>query len=532
MTNAVHLAAIDFSDEQQCLTLLAGLPLTNVRQVQGTLAALLDGLQRTPPPAAAYLEILEQTRAPLSFVQEETAGRYARTALPPGHVEDESLRQAVALWRDMASAYSRVAALGRGIEAMQQRLALICQRRIHYGANAIHEYFRARREVPRGLWQALHGYYSTAEAEGIVAVEVPEPVLGAGRTQSCGQAYAAALLVDLGHPYGRSPRDFGWLVNWSHGFAAYTEIQPVGAAEDRRTFAVDLLQDRGLLPLDVLEPASDARGTRRRLDTTRLSEQMHDVLNQLKRGIPPTDLGLGEDCFDPACSRLLISLYRPWCHAASRRRFQRRKANGVARLCYGFEAIHYHVSGASFVQPGKDRILSRAEVDMLTTFRYQVDPVEKLHVRAAQIGYTVENWAAADQSVSGFRLLRFGTGVSIEYGQLIGLHPPDEERLLLCQVIWLAYLASGALAIGVYVLPGAPQAIAARRIGPGDKYGPAFLLPALPALNEAATLVLPKGWFAAGRKIQIHTDRRLDIRLLNIASQGADFDRVSFERLD
>jgi hypothetical protein len=105
------------------------------------------------------------------------------------------------------------------------------------------------------------------------------------------------------------------------------------------------------------------------------------------------------------------------------------------------------------------------------------------------------------------------------------VRPPDGERFLLCQVSWLQYLASGALMVGVYVLPGAPQTVAARQKGlgfsPSEKYSPAFLLPAMPSLEQEPTVVLPKGWFHRGRVIEIHTDRRFEVKLIDV-EPGAD----------
>jgi hypothetical protein len=527
--------AINFADERQCLSLLAGLPLTRLDQVHDTLASLIAGMRATPPSPAAYLEVLEMARPSTAFVQEEMAAHYSQTALPPGGVEDATLRRVVALWQAMARAYAHVAQLGGRNPEVQGRLALICQRCIHYSGNAIQEYLRARRDVAATLWSDLHGYYSTAEEWGIAHIEVAETLLGADRKQSCCQSYAAVLLVDLGNPYGRSPREFNWLIRWSQVFAANTEISPDDELAEGGIYAVDLLEDRGLAPLEVVTPHDQARERLRYLVTNRLSKTMRRVRGQLKHRVPAAQLGLGGDCFGPPCSRLLASLYRRWCLAAHPRRHPRRKTQGTARLSYGFEAIHYFVADAEFIQPEHARVYSRNEFETLLTFRHQLDPIQPLHVRAAQVSYTVENWAVVDESIAGFRLLRFGTGVQVEHGQLVGIGPPDGKHFLLCQVSWLMYLASGALVVGVCVLPGVPQPIAVRRTGVGiaqtDKYSRAFLLPALPVLQQEATLVLPKEWFSAGRIVEICTDRRIEVKLIDAFNQGADFDRVSFSVL-
>lgn len=530
--NTQNPTGIDFRDEQQCLALIDSLPLTKLDHVHGTLTTLVRGMHATPPAPRAYLDVLELARPSLDFVQGELASRYAQTALPPGSPDELTLRRIVTLWQAMARAYAQVAQLGGEDTQVQSRLALICQRCVHYSGKAIVEYFRARRELPKGLWSDLHGYYATAEEWRIAQVEVEDPLNDWQRRQSCAQAYAEILLLDVGNPYGRGPREFGWLVGWCRRFAPFTDVLEADPVSGDRSYGVDLWSDRGLVPLAVLQRSAHLR----QLATARLSAEMHVVLDKLKRNTAPGQLGLGEDCTEPACSRLLVSLYRPWCLAASPRRFQRRAASGTAQVCYGFEAIHFHVGGEEFEQPEHVRVYSREEVEAIWTFRNQIDPTHHLYVRAAQIGYTMENWAVADESAGGFRLLRFGTGVRVEHGQLLGLRPPDGERYLLCQVSWLQYLESGALMIGVHVLPGAPQPIAARQKGlgfsPSEKYSRAFLLPAMPALEQEPTVVLPKGWFQPERLIEIQTDRRVEVKLIEAVNAGTDFDRVRYSQLN
>lgn len=68
---------IDTADARACTALIAGLPLTNAREAHQTLIRLLTGLAHRPPPAPAYLEVLEAMRAPLAFLQDELARTYA-----------------------------------------------------------------------------------------------------------------------------------------------------------------------------------------------------------------------------------------------------------------------------------------------------------------------------------------------------------------------------------------------------------------------------------------------------------------------
>ena len=522
---------IDTADAGACTALIASLPLTNAREAHQTLVMLLTGLAHRPPPAAAYLDVLETARAPLAFLQSETAQRYAAKPLPPTPAEGEAFRQVLALWQAMARAYAHVAQLGASDAQVQERLALICQRCVHYAGKVILEYFRARREPSPGAWIDLHGYYATAEEWGIDKVVVPEPLNESFKTQSSASAYAAILLADLASPYSRSAPEFTWIMRWARGFAPLVAVRPLAEHIELRAFGIDLMHDASTRPLELL-PASESV---RFFDTSKLCPNIQELLARLKGRETPAAIGLGDDCPSAAASRLLLQLYKPWCLNATPRRFQRRGSSGIAQVCLGFEAIHYHVSGGEFNQPEHVRLYSRDDMDRIWTFRDQIDPTQ-LAVRNSQvqISYPLERWSVADQSVSGFRLQRGEAGARIEHGQLMGLKPPDGEHFLLAQVSW-NLMQGDELMIGIHILPGLPQGVALRptgiQVSASERYQRAFLLPEMAGLKEPASLVLPRGWFQAERVVEVFTDRPIKVRLGELLSQGADAERITFTRL-
>lgn len=524
----------DYASPQQCIDLLKSLPLTNLDHARDGLVKLIRGMLATPPEPLAHLEILEQARQPASFVVGEIAKRYSFQPLPPAPQEKDLLLQVVSLLQAMAHSYSEVASRGGDLPAVQSRLAVICQRCIHYSGRVILEHFRARREVPPGLWIDLHGYYATAEEWRIAGVQVAEPMNELHGSESCQDAYGAILLVDLANPYGRTPREFVWVLRWASLFAHDTGIvRPSGAAEERRCYGVDLMLDRGLRPLSAQSPSQ----TLYRFDGIRLAPRIQQLILKLREGVAPSALGLGEDVVMPQGARLLLKLYRPWCHAAAPRRYQRRSGGGRAELSFGFEPIHYYVSGEEFVQPEASRVYSRAEVDSLLTFGERVEGGEKLQLRSAQIGYALERWLVVNQSVAGFKLRHENAearaGQRIDQNQLIGIRPPDGDRMLLGQVSWTMFESTGALLIGVALLPGTPDALAARQTGvnvthPGV-YSRAFMLPAVAVLKEPNSLIVPRGWYQKDRILEVFVDHTVRIKLGSLLQQGVDFDRVGFE---
>jgi hypothetical protein len=517
-------------DLQTGLQILSRLPLANPLQAESELNCFLDSLLQAPPQAAVYLNLLEQLRVPLCFVEEELARRYINKPLPLGEIEEGCFQQVVSTWLKAAHAYAHCAELDTSFDDAEHglRVALVLHRCIYYTGMAIVEHHRARRELPPGLWLDLHGYYATAEEWGVATLAIPDALDPMGRSTHCTAAFLSLLLSELAGPYSLSVRDQSLVRRWANNWAPLVSLHLAVPGEPLPQFVIDLMQDVGI------RSTADCLQTEylRRLDTSRLAMQLTQVRQQLRQKISPAQIGLGEDCTAGQCNRLLEHLSRPWSQARAPRKFRRQAASGIARVCAGFEAMHYYVAGQEFNQPENVRMYSRQEFDSLFTFRHMVDPTQQLQIHQGQVGFTVDQWEVVNQSANGFRLMRSIVGKKMAHGQLLAVCPHDGEHYLLVQTSWLMQEQGGGLIAGVAALPGMPQAIAARPVAHQDDHSEmfsrAFMLPAIPAAGEEQSLVVPQGWFHAGRIIEIHTDRTWRVKLLHVLGDGPDFERVSF----
>lgn len=505
---------------------LVNLPVTNVPLACEGLERLLRSMEQSPPTTMEYLGLLESVREPLAFLLETLSARYAAKPLPAADIEVSAFVRTVALWRLMADSYARVAQFGSGNPEIQQRLALICQRCIHYTGQIVIEYFRARREVMAGLWLELHGYFDTADEWGLASEPVTE-LLGATGTSTCAQTYAGVLLVGLSNPCARTPREMNWIIRWAQLMAPDTRVlRPDDTGG--RGYGVDLMQDKGILPVDHLAGTHSAR----LFDTTALGEKVKLLFARLKGGESPAAVGLGDDCSAANASRLLLQLYRPWCLAAMPRRFERNRATGILPVAYGLECIFFHVTGADFTQPQHARIYSRMDAEKLWTFRNQIDPTQPLHLRAAELGYALDTWDIADQSLNGFRVMRNAAGPRVEHGQLVALKPPGMDQFLLGRISWLIALNNGRLEAGIQVLPGPAKGVGVRPTGlgvsPNEQYARGFFVPPVTALKEPISVIIPTGWHHPDRVVEVYTDRPVLARLGELISRGPNFERCAF----
>lgn len=511
------------------LAFLSRLPLANPVQAELSLNQFFDSLLAAPPPALTYLNLLEQTRVPLCFVEEELARRYVNKPLPLGDVEEQAFQQVIAIWRKVTRAYGQCAQLDADADDPEHplRVALVLHRCIYYASMVIVEHHRARRELPRGAWLDLHGYFASAEEWGVATCPLADSLDPLNRATHCAAAYAATLLMDLAGPYSLSVRDQSLIRRWACQWAPLVQVIAATPGEALPPFVVDLMQDAGL------KPVADCLMTEnvRRLDTSRLGMVLAQAREQLTQRVSPAQAGLGEDCTSGQCKRLLAHVSRPWTQARAVRKFKRHATSGIAHVGAGFEPIHYLVSGKEFTQPENTRIYSRQEFDTLFVFRHMEDPTAQLQSQPVKQVPQPDEWEVVNQSASGFRLMRSVAGRKVAHGQLLGVCPHDGERYFLAQVTWLMQDRNAGLVAGIAALPGVPQAIAARIVGghgSGEMYSRAFLLPAIPAVSSEQSLVLPQGWYQAGRAIEIFTDGAWRIRLDHVLQEGPDFERVSF----
>lgn len=509
------------------------------RALQEILTTLIEG----SPPPNQHLEVLEAARELLAEVQAEVAKSYALHPLPPGSHEDGVLSRVTQLWRLMARSYAHVTRRDAAAGTLDDQRALLCQRRVFYHGMVVLEYMRAHRMVPGQAWLELHESFSMAEAQGVARVRAADTLNAVWHAQSPVEAFIAVLLVDLGNPYGRASREFGWICRWAQRFAPYCNLLGEGesqAGSKPTAYGLDLGTDHGLRPIGTLLEGAALR----RFDGAKLADQIQAVLNQFKQGMKPAALGLGEDCPTEASARLLVSLYRPWGLGSAGRRFPRRAARGELELTGDWLAIGFHIAGKRFEQPGETPLPRSLHSDIsLLTFGEKVDAVEPIDAEtqkrklAEKLGFVCERLQLQDQSVGGFRVRSRPNGELLEFHQLVGVRPPDSNLFMLGQISWLMFREDASLEAGINLLNGKPWVIAVRQtsLKPGGRgaYQQAFQLPEVPALKKPETLVLPGGWHQPQRVIEIlENGATRQVRLTQALVRGANFDQVSFELLN
>jgi len=486
MNAALNLPPLRITDLQTGRDYLAGLTLANPVVAEQQLMRFIDSMLAAPPQPGIMLSLLEQARVPICVVEEERARLYHNKPLVLSEQEEASFQQVVAAWRKMLKAYAlcvRLEEPAAGDPQHASLMASILHRCIYYTGMIILEHYRARRELPRGIWLDLHGFYETAEEWGLAYTPVEDSLENNFQATHCAAAYATLLLIDIASPYSNSVRNLNLIRRWAVMWAPLISIHPLDDDLEIPPYIVDLIKDSPLHPSDLAE---EQEHYARRLDTTRLGLQISHMLSQLRQRIPPSQLGLGEETSGHVI-QLLERLSRPWTQSASPRLFRRFASEGIARVAVGFDAIHFFITGKEFEQPASANTYTRGDFDQLFTFGDRVNPAQSLKIHPA-VSYPVENWTVINHSANGFRLAQSNPGQKIRHEQLLVVCPHDGEHFLLAQATWLMQEESNGMILGIATLPGLPLGIGVRfASGNGaisDQLTRAFLLPPMPFFNE------------------------------------------------
>jgi hypothetical protein len=520
----------EFLDAVGAKTWLENVPLANVAAAQQQLLAQTREFNRYNTPAASRLATLEALREAVQFVEIEQARRFTNRALPMAEAESLVFNDTLALWDQMYLGYVHcLEGVSAGEAGMQAQGGLVCQRALSYTGLKMFHHHRAYRQVPPRVWRDLHEGYAKAEELGVADEAVKDYLNRDVNDTSPRIAYLRAVLLGMANPNELSQRQLTFvaflLERWAEKVEASVEA-PEG--EEVAPLIVDLQSD--ICPERDGPQAAEARY----LDVKRLAKSLRNRIGLLRKGESPAKLALGEDCVQPSCEQLLVFLYRQWCQVRQQRGAERKKIADVAQAGQDMAALHYHISGRVFKQPGEAKELTSAQRDQIVAFgrvsTRDEDDYSVVH------GFTLENWHLEDESVQGLKMVRRAgePGKRYSHGQLVGVKPADAKGFMLGQVRWLVQNDAGDLYAGIRLLPGLPAATAVRPTGLNvldAKYVPALSLTGVAALKAPPSLVLPAGWFKPKRAIEVFVEGHVKVRLTEILDRGTDYERVAYEML-
>lgn len=516
----------DITDSATCAAWLAELPLVNVAPSQIRMLDQMQELNRFAMPAAERLKVMELLREPICFVQAEQMKKLVNKPMPLTTVERGIFAHVVEMWDQSLLGYQRCLTEAAA-DISRNDVALLCQRAMECLAANMFDHYRVYHQYPNAWWKTLHQLYRHAEEAGESATPVQDTVRKI--EVSCSETYVRALLLAMANPNEQSQRQLTQIQRWLESWSERVPIRRcVPDDKSLPTLMVDFASTGGA----YRESEANGRTASRWLDIGELAGTLKKRVVLLRKGDTPVSLGLGEDASMPGVEQQMVFLFRVWCEGKNGRVQSRRSVSDKAQVTSSIPAINYYISGKIFRQPGHATELTKKQREEIATLgRISTrDDDEYSHMQ----GYAVEDWQLQDESLSGFRVVRppANGGSRYTHTQLIAVRPADAKGFLLGTIRWLMTDQDGALQVGVNVIPGLPQAVAARPTGinaQSEKFIPALYCPEVPALQAPASLILPTGWYKPKRVLEVYSDGSAALLLTGVIERGSDFERVSIE---
>lgn len=525
---SLNAAQLQFTDHAGCKRWIESLPLTNLQSAQHLLTEQIALIRLAGIAPGELLRMLETLREPVHYVQTEVAHKYTAKPLPLESNEAALWTRTLGLWREFTDAYLACRdAHVQGDVALRNHGALIVMRCLRYTANAMFEHYRIYRQVPAAHWKNLHQLYVFAEQSGFAHAVVADTFIREEADSTCCAAYCQALLAHLANPFALSGRQMQFFARWSEKWSGLVGLatQPL-APSAIPALCVDLAGSSGPTFSEGAEPLTSLRF----LDLEQIARTLRQTITLLKQGQTPAALGLGDDARQPGCENLLMLLYIQWCRAGTGRGELRNMLEEKAQVCLGVHAAHYFVSGRAFRTPGA--ALSRQEEHDMQLFGHISERTDRALVSAASSA--VESWELVNQSNSGFMcmLREQDAELRIGHNQLVAVRRGTSKLFYLGLVQWMRTEENSELFVGVRLFPGIARAVVAR---PANFNAPsgingferALLLPEMAVPATPATLILPTGWYQAGRFVELFGDQKQVAKLVNVIEKGSDFDRCT-----
>lgn len=313
-------------------------------------------------------------------------------------------------------------------------------------------------------------------------------------------------MLDLSDPYHLPARLTARCDLYLDRYAGAAVLTALPAQYDPTCqFLIDMNTDRAGVPYVEGAAPAPAEGFRL-LNTIDLARQIHAHLTLLQQGRTPEPDGLPEEFYADGAGELLRRLILAWGINPQRMYRRNARTTGEVDVAVGVEACHHWLHGgrgfirsSSFVGP----LPNRAQLTGVAPPTPEAPPTPD---------HPYENWHLEDESAGGMALTKKGlVRVPVRVGDLVAIRFAGDVEWGLAAVRWARSANPSDVEVGTQRLaPSAQPVVVQPDDGPSARdFVPALRLPALPALEQPGSLIVPRGMYRTDRVFYIDDGFRL-----------------------
>jgi cyclic-di-GMP-binding protein len=498
MTLKLSVPAIDPSNSaapetrpRHVQTWIDSLPLSQAFEASRSVTRTLAELNRVRLSDEDRLRLMEIFHPIIVTLQEELSHNYTGVALPL----PTKAREAAALAREMLveTSYAyKLALLDKsvktGLFSAKRTSAVPVGRAIAALSEILTTSYRSYNPTPAGVWFEIHQLYRHASQEGLLDTPPDD------KSDSPHLVYKKALLLALADPYHLVHDAQDSVQRVIHDNASSLLLQNhIPDAVMPGLFSVNTLSDMPPRPVALQQTERDR--------THDLLLQTHDLVHRIDRLASQAESVTRSGAVRPRDSGHLRRLSQLWS-APPKRIFRRSSTQASVQLCFGMKPTHYFV--------GAD-----AKVREAATTASQESLLNTMKMAALQLSKNWETFSFSEcdlinQSAGGLKLRRDTLNAQeLRVGEIVGVRQSTfGGQSLGVSVGSVRWVQSDddeeSIEFGVQML--APKAFAVSVVPAMDLNGSAqaaMLLPAIPALQQAESLLVSPGIYAEASEYTI-----------------------------
>ncbi len=507
---------------------LARLERARINEAGPVIIEVLSGLEARALAPHVMLEVAEVLRPIGEEVIVGCRSGYADRALPLNQEESGRFAHAVALFAAFEGVYQRcteaILAAPRD-HAARGHLARALQRSMTCVVGEMIEHYRARHGVGVAAWQRLQQLMQIARREKLEAVDVTDP-LAPREAATPLSTYACALLISIAQAGAMTHRSLDATLALAALFAHLVDFAMLDqhAGDEVRAHSQTGMSDARIDRTARIRVVA-VGGVTHLVNITEIEAALNRCIQHLEDGGSPDEIGLGIVARADLTS-LLPRLKRIWCGGSDVRETARRPLEERSAVAIGFQEICRFASPPPLAVP--------KEFEVYQSSRETIGLARPLVLDNE--GHSLEFWQTVDHSELGMRAKRSQPGARLRRGQLLAIYfnsMQHESGFALAEVRWLQQLTdsdAGGIAAGVRFLSSDVGVAVARVFGLVPEHyqtiGPVLVL----NNSEPNQMVLPTGWFARDRKLDLWYGEQLSaVRLIELRARGADYEIVVYE---
>lgn len=387
-------------------------------------------------------------------------------------------------------------------------------------------------QPPEHAWLDINQLYLLAEMHKLLSFSVSDRQTRFMSTSTIESVYIRAHLLGTAKPNNLRQQDLAQLYDASELWAEFASLSQ--ADDESALFIINLHRDR---PAQYRQHLRDAQKPLfRSLNTSQL---VHALKQWAANPNGTHKITVPGKMTDNLLSHAIQSWGIHW-----QRAFRRASSEGQLRLCIGLSATHYYSAGMrdfeSLVASIKPKALEGETIDrsidvgrvntaedvwanafdaggarLAENENINIDAIEFINKHRSKeteetetaVKYPTHDVTLINTSPGGYCVHWQGTiPTSIQAGELLGIQERGVKHWSIGVIRWIRHLRDQGTQLGIELLAPRAEVGAARLLQKTGSNGPfmrALLLPAIKAIAQPATLLLPRIPFRTGNKIEL-----------------------------